>query len=242
MRIFKQSFFAVLTSLLFAAPAMADASPTLEPVSFDKIYTPDGFDSNDNVQIVGEGVFSNSCYRHAETKVWVDHEKMTIRLGPVAYKYGGYCLQVILPYDRTVDIGILNAGTYKIVQSVSGRSLGTITIKPATTLDPDDYLYSPVSQALVQSKNGKTGVYLMGDFPLSCMKMKEVKFQVQPDVLVVQPISEIDPSQPCVQGKFPFSVNKDVGAMNAGRYLLHVRSINGKAINNLFDVSEPVDQ
>ena len=65
---------------------------------------PDGFVSNDTAQIVGEGMFSNSCYRHAETTVRVDHVNKTIHVGPVAYKYNGYCLQVILPFDRVVDV------------------------------------------------------------------------------------------------------------------------------------------
>ncbi len=232
-----KSAFAILALLFAVQQASAENhTPMLVPVNFKKIYIPDGFDDNDNVQIVGEGLFANSCYRFAETKVRVDHNTKTIHLGPLAYKYPGYCLMVILPFDRTVDVGILKEGTYTIVQETDGATLGQIGVKTTISKEPDDYLYAPISQAFFIPRGLINKVYLTGDFPTSCMKLKEVKSQVQSDVLVIQPMAEIDPSVPCVDGKFHFETTADVRFMKSGRYLLHVRSMNGKSVNNLVDV------
>jgi len=225
-------------NLVFAAP-VTKAEPTTEAVTFSKIYVPLGFDSNDNVQFVGEGVFSNSCYRPATVTTNVDVATKTIKVSPVAYKYAGLCLQVILPYHRVVDVGVLPAGTWQVVQ-VDGKAIGQIKVAPALTADPDDYLYAPISQAYVHETNGKEELMLNGNFPNSCMSMKEVKFDVQDDVIVVQPIAQMSTDAAC-QGAgrgpaVPFTQVVQLGSIKAGRYLLHVRSMNAQAINTLIDI------
>jgi hypothetical protein len=44
--------------LIFSATAFADGNPIQEAVNFQKVYAPVGFDDNDNVQIVGEGMLA----------------------------------------------------------------------------------------------------------------------------------------------------------------------------------------
>ncbi len=228
---------AAIFFLLFSIQALADNSPVEEAVSFDRIYVADGFDDNDNVQIVGEGMFANACYRHSRTKAKVDQKKMTIELAPVAYRYQGFCLQVILPFERVVDIGVLKAGTYTITQNNGlKRTLGKLHVAKSRSSGADDFMYSPISQAFFQSRFMTNRVFLIGDFPMSCMKIKEVKVNVQAHVLVVQPIAEIDPNVPCVSGKYTFEQVAELGNVTPGRYLLHVRTLNGQAVNTLVDV------
>lgn len=222
-----------VTSLAFAAP-VTKAEPTTEGVTFSKIYVPVGFDSNDHVQFVGEGTFMNTCYRPANVTVDVNAATKTIKVGPVAYKYAGLCLQVILPFDRVVDVGVLSAGTWQVVQS-DGKAIGQIKVAPALTADPDDYLYAPVSQAYVHETNGKEELMLNGNFPNSCMTMKEVKFDVQDEVIVVQPIAQMA-SGTCSGPAVPFTQVVQLGSIKAGRYLLHVRSMNAQAINTMIDI------
>lgn len=233
------SFFQTLISvLIFAATAQAQTGdlPSKVSVNFNKVYAVGGFDDNDNVQIVGEGMFAKTCYRHAETTVRVDEATKIIYLSPVAYKYNGYCLQVILPFSRVIDVGILKAGTYSVELETNKQSLGEITIRPSLTRAADDYLYAPVSQSFFVSKNGSNTIQLAGDFSLSCMKMKDVKIDIQKGIVVVQPIAKIDKSVPCTAGDFPFEKVIQVGPLAAGRYLMHVRSLNGQSLNTLINI------
>jgi hypothetical protein len=216
--------------------ASADNSPDIVTAGFSKIYVPDGFDDNDHVQILGEGGFPNSCYRYAGTGVEVDHQQMTITLKTTAYKYHGMCLTFVMPFGHEIDLGILKAGKYSILQKSDGKVIGDITINKSITADADDFNYAPITQAFFKSGCITDHVYLTGNFPLSCMKLKEVRNHVQSDVFVLQPIVEIDTSKPCVEGEYPFKTAVNAGFLNKGRYLLHVRSMNGKAINNLIDV------
>lgn len=225
----------LLASLSFLNFAFAAENPVKVPATFKRVYVPEGFDDNDNVQFVGEGLFSSSCYRYSDTAVTVNHADKIISISTSAYKYNGMCLQLVLPFDRVVDVGILKQGTYTIVQGPNSVQVGSIVIKSSTRGEPDDNLYAPISQALFTSKSGVNKVTLTGDFPLSCMKLQKVETHVLTDSLIIQPISEMV-NTGCKDGTFPFETEVDLGAVKPGRYLLHVRSMNGKSVNSLVDV------
>ena len=230
-------FIISLIAFAFVMSTYANShQPKQVPIGFEKLYVANGFDDNDNVQLVGEGYFPDSCYRSADVKATVDHVKKIVRVKTTAFLYEGICLTVILPFDRVVDLGILNAGIYKVVRDIDSVEIGRVGIKASLTKDADDYLYAPVSQAFFLARDHSNKVSLTGDFPSSCMRLKEVRHIVQPDVLVIQPIAEIDPKVKCAHGKFHFETTLEIGEMKSGRYLLHVRSMNGKAINSLVDV------
>lgn len=226
--------FAVLALVAVAVTSHAD--PVKVPAFYDTVYVPAGFDSNDHIQIVGEGLFRNSCYRPAETEVNVDLNNKRILIGPAAYEYSGFCLQMILPFDRVIDVGILPEGNYEIVQAIDKTKLGVIPVRKSFTSNPDDYLYAPISQAFFRQKGAVAEIYLTGSFSNSCMTLKEVKVSVEPKVIVVQPIAEMNEGTNCQTGSYSFEKMTRVELVPAGRYLLHIRSMNSKAVNTLVDV------
>lgn len=226
----------LLVSCALSLAAVAHGQ-VMKPAVFNTVYVPGGFDSNDNVQIVGEGMFRNTCYRPAPTTVKVDHEKKVITLGPVAYEYSGLCLQVVLQFDRVVDVGILEPGTYTILHEGGGNLLGTVSIAQAKKDTPDEFLYAPISQAFFKQDGLTSEIIITGDFPSSCMSLDNVKVTLEPKVIVLQPIAALADRTDCVAGKFPFSKVVKVDLIPKGRYLLHVRSMNAKAINTLVDVN-----
>lgn len=225
--------FAVLISAPFAK---AQLEPVKVPFSFGKMYAPQGFDSNDMVQIVGEGMFKNSCYRYAQSAMKINEAQKTVSIEATAYEYSGFCLQVLVPFERTVDIGILKPGKWEFVQANTANRLGVVEVSTAIKESADDYLYAPVSQAFFQQVNGKNEVLLSGEFTNSCLSVEEVKVSVQPEALVIQPIAKLAETTDCKNGKFPFSKTITVGAMESGKYLLHVRSMNGNAVNSIVSV------
>lgn len=229
----------VLMGLVFlmSGLALAQELPTLRYSKIDTGYIPQGFDSNDNVQFVIEGVYRDTCSRPAGTQFKVNPATKSIEVLSYEYRYEGPCLDVLVPHDEVVNLGVVKDGNYRVVQS-NGLTLGSLAIAKATKSSPDDYLYAPVSQAFLRNVNGKTVVTVSGAFTNSCMRLSQVTAHVQPRVISVQPIAEIDHrGGGCVNGNFPFEQSIIVNNVKAGRYLLHVRSLNGKAFNNLFDVN-----
>jgi hypothetical protein len=232
--------FAVAASI--AEPSIARAqAPTKIPALYKKAYVPFGFDDNDQVQIVGEGMFKNTCYRASETTVKVDEASHVITVSPTAYEYKGMCAQMVLPFDRVVELGVLSVGDWSIVQ-IDGSQIGHVQIAKALTKSPDDYLYAPISQAFFHQKDKTSEFILDGNFPNSCMAIDHVKITAQNDVIVIQPIAKmLDRSadgSACHDGSFHFDSVSKLDNVAAGRYLMHVRSMNGKAVNSLVDVRE----
>ena len=228
-----------LTTLIaMAGPAFAAVSPkpVLIPANFNKIYIPDGFDSNDNIEFVGEGIFPNTCYRPVVAKVRINKLSQEIFVGPVAYEYPGPCLQMLLPFHRTVMVGILPAGVWKVIRESDKIQLGALTVTKALTTQPDEFSYASVSQAFIKQDAGAIQVLLTGNFLSSCMSLQEVRIRSKNDTIVIQPIVQVEVRPGCVTGQFPFKTWSAIDFLKKQRYLLHVRSINGNAINSLVDV------
>jgi hypothetical protein len=229
--------FAVIFFTTLAVQAYADVFPKIINTKFETGYTPIGFDTNDNAQLVAEGVFSNTCLKPANVKAVVSHRTKTIHLYPRAYQYDGACLQMEVPWHKEIDLGVLETGDYKVI-NVTGKTtsdLGVMKVATATNSSPDDFLYAPVSQAFFEKQDDRYFVRLTGEFQTSCLKMREVIVRVQDKVLVLQPIAE-EVGDDCENRPHPYTEVVEVKGVNPGRYLIHVRSLNGKAINNLIDV------
>lgn len=229
-----------VTSLILTTAITSIASAQTDPVrvaaTYTKMYAVDGYDSNDHIQLVGEGMFRNTCYRHAETSVAVDEATKVITVGPVAYEYPGYCLQVVLPFQRVIDVGLLKAGKWTIQQG-AGMKIGELNVVLAKTNSADDYLYAPISQAFFRQAGGNSEVILSGEFSNDCMTLDYEKVSIQPSAIVIQPVAKMDNRLGCKQGKFPFTRVVPITGLAAGRYLLHVRSTGGNALNSLVDAN-----
>lgn len=224
--------------MMLAIPAHADDTafkPVVKPALFSEVYVPGGFDDNDVVQIVGEGMFRNSCYRPGPANAKVDQKNFTVTLDATAYEYPGICLQVILPFERTIDLGIIRDGNYKVMQN--GQEIATFTVAKARSASPDEYLYAPISQAFFRQEGTASKIALTGEFTSDCMKLDRVLTHIEPKVLVVQPVAMMETGRECHNGKFPFSTVVTINNVPKGRYLIHVRSMNAKAVNTLVDVN-----
>jgi len=242
----------VLATPAASADLNRDTTPAKVAVDLGSAYLPQGFDSNDNVQMVVEGVFENTCYRQAPTRAVVDPISREMKLYPQAYYYDGFCLQMIVPFHQTLDIGLVPAGQYAVMDmsgvtprfssamespAARGRSLGTMNVQQAVRAEADDYLYAPVEQAYVDtSTEGKQVLHLTGNFTLSCATMMDVKVSLQDKVLVVQPISQLK-RETCEGGSYPFHEKVELPSGVQGRTLIHVRSLNGKALNVLSNLN-----
>jgi hypothetical protein len=229
--------------LTFTARGSAKATPEQIPSPIQKIFIPNGFDDNDNVEVVLHGEYPNTCYRTGKSGAKIDEETKTITVWATSYRYGSagtFCAQVITPFIQVVKVGLVNRGNYRVVYNEDANIARNLTVKPRTSESPDDYLYAPIENAsvLVDERNNQT-IQMQGHFPymlIGCMRLKEVVVQRDPeDVLVVLPITEIVNDESCEQmtGDHYFEAAVQVTDPLDQKGLLHVRTLNGNAINQL---------
>lgn len=236
---------AALSLMMMQGIAQANETKTTPkeiPSPVTKIFVPEGFDDNDNAEIILKGEFPNSCYHVGRTGVNVDQAKMLITVWGTAYEYAGSndCLEVVTPFIQEVSAGILKKGAYKVVFQYDKNITADLNVSARTTESPEDYLYAPVVNARLNiDTNGKQSLTLEGNYPymfIGCMRMREVRTNLSnSDVLVVQPITEIVNDDECFTqpSDKAFSITTGLAEPFTKEGLIHVRVLNGDAINRL---------
>lgn len=228
--------FLVLLSLVCSSVSFSTdrEAPRLLDVGVSDIFVPQGFDDNDNAQVVVEGFFPNTCYKLGPVKV--EKSDRDIKLIPQAYFYHGPCLQVMVHYVQEINLGILKAGKYALnIPSDCSGEPHTLSIARSANPGPDDYLYAPIESARVTSKETPT-VQLHGAFSNSCMSLDRVVVHRESGrVVAILPIAKYENTGVCLDVLKPFHKDVRIEEPLKGRTLLHVRSLNGNAVNVIED-------
>jgi hypothetical protein len=241
--VFSSLLMLAFTASARAAKPMEMFTPALVKVAPDHVYAPMGFDDNDNAQIVLDGELSDTCYKLGPTEFVVNPSNHTIVLKQQSYYYpGAWCDPVHIPYVQTVNLGILPAGKYQIlVEQPNGSFLShaELPVALSTSLNPDDFLYAPVSNTFLKptlTESLSHELVLSGIFSTSCMHFKDVKLHVRSNqVIEVMPIVEMTKGA-CAQMTLPFEKTVSLENVPHGRYLLHIRVLNGQSINRVLDL------
>lgn len=232
----------VLIAVFSQAVAFADAQPEQINWPLKQAFIPIGFDNANNVQVVVAGVFPSTCYNVGPTTVNKPSETVSgdLEIQLTAYKSPGTCLQVQNPFFKVVDVGLMPKGDFGVRDVTSGVSLGSLPVAQAMVkAGPDDYPYAPVRDAIVgRNKDGSTTLMLVGVYTDKCMKMRGTPMiHYYSDVITVQPIIELDRSGgQCGPAKIPFQEFYNLKSGLPSAFLLHVRSMDGQAVNKIVDL------
>jgi hypothetical protein len=245
-----------LLVILFAAlPGAAFAELPLERVELplETVITPRrGYDDNDQVVAVAHGELPNGCYTLAEPFVEHLDDGVSIRVRQFANRdRSGICaedasvpphMQMTVPFANEASLGTLPAANYRILyKDAAGRTRTrslNVAIAPTTTVDSLPYaLITGVNTQDMIGPNERVRFELVGALNSTCTELDPVVRTVwEDDVLVVLPTLNVKHGVLCAQMIRPFSIHLDVGRAGLGHRLIHVRSMNGKAINKLVTV------
>lgn len=236
----RMSMFAVIMGISTAAAA-GEQGPYEVPSPVIKIFVPQGFDDNDNVEVIVQGEFPDSCYQIGRTSAQVSLEKKLITVTATSYRYtGSGCTQVVSPFLQSVKLGVLTKGTYKVVFKFDEKIAASLPVSERATESPEDYLYAPVENAYLNfdQKTEKPLLTIQGHFPymfMGCMVMREVRTKRSSDVLVVQPIAAIVHGEEChdQSSDHSFEVKQSIAEPFNEVGLIHVRVLNGDSLNRL---------
>jgi hypothetical protein len=241
------------TAALLAASTYAEPStPMKEPLRVNNIFVPhEGFDDNDNVEFVLDGELKNACYQLGMSSVKVEGNVINVSLESHRAD-DTYCVQddavlpeailAPVPFYKEIELGQLKAGEY-IVRYETGSAVvnKTFHVAQAPTNRQDSLNYAPVENASIDSivKIGDTvKLRLTGVLTSSCMHLRdEALVSQEGDVVVVQPLVRVDLTSKCLMYLRPFSQDVTVPNLAEGRYLIHIRSMNGRALNRVLSVT-----
>lgn len=107
---------AMITMAAIASPAFAESDKPQtrkQIVGISDAYIPSGFDTGSDAFVVINGLFPNSCYRMDEARV--NHIGAALHeVSAFADVTEGMCLMVLVPYNREVALGKLQAGDHAV--------------------------------------------------------------------------------------------------------------------------------
>ncbi len=219
-----------------------DLKPALVVQAPENVFTPMGFDDNDNAQLVLFGNLSDTCHKTGPVTAVVSNVQKSITVRDSVYVYSsGWCADVLTPYLEVVNLGMLAQGDYLVVaEKPDGtfKSMATLPITLARRSSPDDYLYAPVDHLHVARLSGteSSEIVLSGVFHNTCMVLKDTKVTYrQNNVIEVLPIAAMAASG-CKPEARTFETTVKLNPTLHGRTLIHVRSLNGQSLNQVVEL------
>lgn len=243
MSYFAKKIFISIASCVLYHQAYADSVdiPVLVPTSIDQVFVPNGFDDNDDVEVILSGKYNSSCYRNGPTTFNVDSAENRITIKSEAYFHiGAPCKKMTLPFLKKIKLGFLKAGTYSIfVEGNPQLDNGILNIKNAEYGVQDDFMYAPVeSVSIKEQQNHSEFLILNGHYPkvsMGCLTMKSVRFEYAKNMLIVLPVMSFQDGSACggtyetaysIQTALPTPVKKGS--------LIYVRTANGESFNTIY--------
>lgn len=222
----------IMLALLMAGVSSAGILPRLEEIPVDEIYSPKGFDSNDDVEVIVSGWLPNLCYKVPQAKYEVKGNVIDIKIQARKYMDEfNSCAEMVVPFLKSVRVGLLNKGLYEV--KVNGKISSSMFVNQASSDAIDDVVYANVEY--VQKMEGKRQVVLKGYNPSDCFVQDRVEFiDNGKNVYSVLPVME-QVSDHCPMKMVPFEWEVEVPSkLKEDRVLLHVRAMDGKSVNSLF--------
>lgn len=228
-------------------------APSAVEVFAERVFVPSGYDDNDNIEIVIDGILPNLCYDVLPTEYTLDREHKKIYVHqparkrdlPQCEKNSADSIETKLPmeYSSVLNIGQLDQGVYTVVYmkdlTHSGETI--LEVAHATSDKVDDALYAPVSSVFIPDMIVETNAaeaMLTGVLPSNCLSLREEDLIVRRtgNVIVILPILQVPRRGNCTYSPVALDVIAPLGKLEPGRYLLHVRKMVGRSVNKVFTV------
>src|SRR5690606_16327833 len=140
------------------------------------VYSPKGFDTNDNTEVIVSGFLPNLCHKSPKVSVKVVGKTIDVKLTSLYYEQTNpFCPEVIVPFVQSVSVGLLDKGEYKVVvnRNTDYERDSKIFISETTTDAIDTYIYANVDY--VEKSDDTTKVVLKGYNPSDCFELAEIR-------------------------------------------------------------------
>jgi hypothetical protein len=229
----------VLGLFLFAGTLFA--SP--KPLKATQLFVPLGYDNNDVIVVVVEGYLENTCQQVRSASV--AQSQFEFEVTPLAETLDTRCEPLVTAYTVEVVLnpkGPIDRGNYLVTAPGPNgvRLKEPLPVGEATEVGIDNARYAPVDSLEVgMVSGGKMRAVLEGRFQNTCLSLEMgltssngKTFELVP---IVVPLKADRFGKPCADKEWRYRAHKDFDEPTLpGRYLLHVRSQNGKSLNRVF--------
>ncbi|MEC7277692.1 MAG: hypothetical protein VXV96_15330 [Bdellovibrionota bacterium] len=227
-------------SLISLSPLFA-ATPNRDAIPVQQVFTPEGFNIYENAQIVISGFLPNLCHKSPKIDATVDESKKEINVSATSLIYdpsNPLCPEVILPFTKTVDIGELKTGEYKVFvnKNTEFEVEDKLLVDRTDPVDINrDKIFANV-YAIEESTSNENEVILKGYNPSTCYELDSVTVNSDQDgTFTVTPILK-QVSEHCTFKMTPLDIPVVLPLSNTfENILVHVKTMDGNSINQVIN-------
>ena len=229
-------------SLFILFSSVAWATPEIVSAPVNHLYVPDGFDSNDTVEVVVTGSFPNACFSRNDVKVKVQGDLIDIKISAVSHERTfpyRRCPDMIVPFKEVIHIGSLQGGDYEVrvnAHTTSGLR-DRISIAEASSNSVDEHVYAAIEWV---ERKGVNSVILHGWRYSNCIDLDKVTvISNNKDTLSILPImKQLTDFCPMKMMPTQYKVDLPLHTLKMKQPLLHVRTMDGKSVNTIINMEE----
>ncbi len=219
--------------------AVNAATPVRKEIPVQKVYTPEGFNSNENSQIVVTGTLPNLCHKSPLVKKQITDKEIKIELTSLSYDVTNtYCPEAILPFEKTIDLGELEEGNYNVVinEGTQVQQEEKLIVESADPVNGNENLiYANITDIQI-SEDDPTAIRLKAYNPSTCFEIDEIKINSdQNGTYTVSPILK-QRDEFCAYKMVPFDIDIKLPIQEGDEnILLHVKTMDGDSINRIIN-------
>lgn len=234
-----KNLFSVIGAISFSTLLMA-AGPQIVTSPVDHLFVPEGFDNNDNVEVIVTGKFPNPCYIKNKVDVDVKDEKIFITVTALKKDDEALliCEPMVVPFKEEVTIGNLQGGDYEVIvnDKTEFEKKDTLKVAVSSSSSVDEHLYPMVEYIELGFTGGLSGdALLVAKSPSDCLAFDKVEYlSNKKDTISIMPImKKISANCNEKTKRIQIPVKFNAHSVKNKEVLLFVRSIDGKSVNTI---------
>lgn len=232
----------MITTLVLSSLNLFAQTPQVVEAPVDHIFVPNGFDNNDNIELVVTGKFPNPCYTKNKVDVKVRGDIITLKVTSLRQSEErlARCEPMKVPFSEVVTVGNLQGGSYRVIVNQGGRFelRDELDVEMSTSTSVDENLYALVDHVELGFTGGLSGdAVLVARTVSTCLKLDRVEYlSNSKDTLSVLPImKKISQDCPERKSRLQIPIKFNLKKFAHDKVLLFVRSIEGKSVHKLIE-------
>jgi hypothetical protein len=224
-----------LLSLLISTNVGA-STPITTKVPVENVFSPRGYDTLDSSEIVIEGILPNGCHRVPKTTYSIKGTNIFVEVTSLVYQQPNtFCPEIILPFIKTIDLGVLSKGKYKVFVN-EGTNLErktTFQVRDPLLGEDKNQIYANVEYIEKNRENNKVTLY--GHNPSSCFVLDKIRVvdNGRSTLSILPRMKKVSDWCPMKMVPFKFDVSLPTDISNK-ETLIHVRTMYGNSVNTLY--------